>query len=251
MMFIENKYTKWYNNLVKKAKVRSVLRSPVGLYEKHHIIPKCCGGNNDRSNLVCLTPREHFIAHLLLTKMVSDKNLMIRLSWALHKMVFSVQGTSRLYEHYRKYWSEFQKNNHHAHREDNENYRKKLSDIVSKHWEDADERRHNVSIRMKNTMETMKNEDPEFFYKRQKQYAKLGGQAASQKNSIKIEYKGSIYLGWKNLLEQTNISKHLYKKYYLNGQDPELRIGADGPVPNAGARTSEGGKSDDSNRFSY
>jgi hypothetical protein len=250
-MFVENKYTKWYNNLVKKAKMRSVLRTPVGLYEKHHIIPKCCGGSNDKSNLVCLTPREHFIAHLLLTKMVYDNNLKIKLSWALHRMVFSVQGTSRLYDHYRKVWAEFQKNNHHAHREGNENYRKKLSDIVSKHWEDADERRQLVSRRMKDTMETMKKEDPDFFYKRQKEYAKLGGKAARQKNSTRIEYKGKIYLGWKTFSEETGVSKELYKKYYLNGIDPEFRIGSNGPIPNAGARSSEGGKSDDSNRFSY
>ena len=37
--------------------------------ETHHIIPKCLGGNNDKSNLVNLTPEEHFVAHQLLVKM--------------------------------------------------------------------------------------------------------------------------------------------------------------------------------------
>jgi hypothetical protein len=41
------------------------------LYHSHHIIPKSLGGTNDSTNLVLLTPREHFIAHLLLTKMVT------------------------------------------------------------------------------------------------------------------------------------------------------------------------------------
>lgn len=40
------------------------------LYHKHHIIPKSMGGNNDSDNLVYLTPREHYIAHLLLPMMV-------------------------------------------------------------------------------------------------------------------------------------------------------------------------------------
>ena len=40
-----------------------------GYYEKHHIIPKCIGGGNEVSNIVKLTPEEHFIAHLLLGKM--------------------------------------------------------------------------------------------------------------------------------------------------------------------------------------
>jgi len=48
-------------------------------------------------------------------------------------------------------------------------------------------------------------------------------------NTLEIEYKGVLYYGWRELLENTNVSKHLYKKYYLNGIDPEPRIGADGP----------------------
>ncbi|MBQ0113365.1 MAG: hypothetical protein KBT03_09570 [Bacteroidales bacterium] len=34
--------------------------------ERHHIIPKCMGGDNSPENLVWLFPREHFIAHKLL-----------------------------------------------------------------------------------------------------------------------------------------------------------------------------------------
>lgn len=40
-----------------------------------------------------------------------------------------------------------------------------------------------------------------------------------------IEYKGIMYRGWDALLECTGVSKHLYKKYYLNGYDPEVNIG--------------------------
>lgn len=36
--------------------------------EKHHIIPRSLGGSNDASNIISLSPREHFIAHLLLAK---------------------------------------------------------------------------------------------------------------------------------------------------------------------------------------
>ena len=48
-------------------------------------------------------------------------------------------------------------------------------------------------------------------------------------NTLEIEYKGVLYFGWKELLEKTKVTKHLYKKYYLNGVDPEPRIGKDGP----------------------
>ncbi len=35
-------------------------------YERHHILPKCLGGENDKENLVLLTGKEHFICHKLL-----------------------------------------------------------------------------------------------------------------------------------------------------------------------------------------
>lgn len=36
--------------------------------ERHHIVPKCIGGSNFKSNLVVLSYREHFICHWLLIK---------------------------------------------------------------------------------------------------------------------------------------------------------------------------------------
>ena len=39
-----------------------------GYTELHHIVPKCMGGDNSSSNLVSLSAEEHYIAHLLLTK---------------------------------------------------------------------------------------------------------------------------------------------------------------------------------------
>jgi len=39
-----------------------------GYSEKHHIIPKSMGGTDARSNLIALTPRQHFVAHWMLWK---------------------------------------------------------------------------------------------------------------------------------------------------------------------------------------
>lgn len=55
-----------YNCIISKAKNRTELSE---YYEKHHILPKSLGGNNDETNLVKLTAREHFICHWLLVKM--------------------------------------------------------------------------------------------------------------------------------------------------------------------------------------
>lgn len=37
-------------------------------HERHHIIPKCCGGSDNEENLIDLFAREHFIAHKLLAE---------------------------------------------------------------------------------------------------------------------------------------------------------------------------------------
>ena len=39
-----------------------------GYTENHHILPRSLGGSDDKTNLVRLNAREHFICHLLLTK---------------------------------------------------------------------------------------------------------------------------------------------------------------------------------------
>lgn len=59
-------------------------------YEKHHVLPKCLGGTNDKENLVLLTPKEHFIAHLLLTRMYEGK-IKTKLCYAFLRMCTSNQ----------------------------------------------------------------------------------------------------------------------------------------------------------------
>lgn len=57
--------------------------------ESHHIVPKCMGGSNHKSNLVHLTPREHFICHWLLWKAYRVPEL----AYAFRMM--SVAGTNK------------------------------------------------------------------------------------------------------------------------------------------------------------
>lgn len=79
-MFFDNKYTKWYYAIIS----RSLARKPNinAYYEKHHIIPKCLNGTDDISNLVKLTAREHYICHMLLTKMTDQAGV----KYAFHNM---------------------------------------------------------------------------------------------------------------------------------------------------------------------
>ena len=72
MIFIDNKYTRWYYNIITNSQARTL---PLDVYtEKHHVIPRSLGGNNSKSNLVSLTAKEHFICHLLLPKMLTGDN---------------------------------------------------------------------------------------------------------------------------------------------------------------------------------
>lgn len=58
-------YQTIYAKLIDKAVLR---KCPDAYYERHHILPKSMGGTNNALNIVNLTAREHFIAHVLLAK---------------------------------------------------------------------------------------------------------------------------------------------------------------------------------------
>lgn len=59
-------YTLLYDSIIKNA------NTTTGYTENHHIIPKSLGGSDDKSNIVRLSAREHFICHYLLVKMYKE-----------------------------------------------------------------------------------------------------------------------------------------------------------------------------------
>lgn len=77
--FIQNKYLKWYVTLcergVQRAKTRAEAKKLLGYVEKHHILPRCIGGGNQKNNLVFLTAREHFVAYRFLTKFITNEKM--------------------------------------------------------------------------------------------------------------------------------------------------------------------------------
>lgn len=58
-------WSRHYDLLIGRARGRDLL----GYSEKHHVVPRCMGGSNSKSNIVRLTAREHFIAHKMLVRM--------------------------------------------------------------------------------------------------------------------------------------------------------------------------------------
>lgn len=85
-----------------------------GYTERHHIIPRSLGGSDDKNNLVDLSAREHYICHLLLTKMYKKNTneyyktvhaymMMCNVNTINQKRIYRVN--SRLYEKYKKEYS--------------------------------------------------------------------------------------------------------------------------------------------------
>lgn len=100
-------YQRIYNQIIEYAKIRQL----EGYKEKHHILPKCLGGLNDKENLVELTAREHFLCHRLLCE-IYPKNE--KLKHALFLMSIGKQKTkdkhyiisSRVYERLKQEYSQ-------------------------------------------------------------------------------------------------------------------------------------------------
>lgn len=93
-MFIQNKYTKWYFNIINRH-----LENPVeGYTERHHIIPKSLGGSNKDKNLVNLTAKAHYICHLLLIRMCLDTK-------DKAKMVFAIKAMTMVNRHHHRHTS--------------------------------------------------------------------------------------------------------------------------------------------------
>lgn len=101
---LDNKYTKWYNQLMANRRSNKLGKD---IYtEAHHVIPKSLGGSNSAENIINLTAREHFIAHMLLSKMFKG-NDRAKMNFAFHFMLVENNGkrykpSSRLYESARK-----------------------------------------------------------------------------------------------------------------------------------------------------
>lgn len=72
-------------------------------YESHHILPRSLGGGNEKSNLVLLTAREHFIAHKLLVKVYPDSwQMKLALLMMSHDGMINSKGVVINSRHYNK-----------------------------------------------------------------------------------------------------------------------------------------------------
>lgn len=86
-------YAAHYNRLIARARHRilTVYR------ERHHVVPRCIGGSNDRENIVALTPEEHFVAHQLLVKMHPGNFALVWSASCMTGATSRMQRSNKLY----------------------------------------------------------------------------------------------------------------------------------------------------------
>lgn len=72
-------YQKIYDQIIERANNRKL----TGYAEKHHILPKCLGGNDTKENLVKLTAREHFLCHRLLCEIYPNNPKLFYALWLM------------------------------------------------------------------------------------------------------------------------------------------------------------------------
>jgi hypothetical protein len=99
-------YIKIYESLISRRKQHTA----TGYTENHHIIMRSMGGDDSDSNLVRLTGREHWVAHLLLYRIYRNRQTI----FACHMMSMRCEErgipfikNSRMYEHIRKQHAKF------------------------------------------------------------------------------------------------------------------------------------------------
>lgn len=151
MLFINNKYTKWYNQMIKSA----IENPPTGYTEKHHILPKSLGGEDTDENLVVLSARQHYVCHQLLVRMTKDdaQHKMAHAAWLFmigNKQKHDYKITSRMYESAMRLRSKAVSKSTSARNKANwldEEYRDRMTKVLqenmwtSEHWEDEDNRK--------------------------------------------------------------------------------------------------------------
>jgi hypothetical protein len=203
-------YLKVYNRLIQKRKKHLV----TGYAEKHHILPKCLGGADDENNLVELTAREHFIAHLLIHKIYKCGKTAYAL-WMMQCKSPSFKGernfikNSRMYEWARNQFIKYFKGENKNFGEDNsqfgtfwicnlenkENKKVKKEEDIPNGWIKGRNKWKNVAESKKRP--TQKRGDNGLTEAQNKCYE-------SRRKQYRID--GKVFIGLKSICKEYNIS---------------------------------------------
>jgi hypothetical protein len=90
---VTSKYHTWHDAIIERARAREAQGMKVE-GDRHHVVPKSLGGSDDRSNIVKLTYREHFLIHWLLIKITEGK-ARAKMRHALFRMMSAKESGKR------------------------------------------------------------------------------------------------------------------------------------------------------------
>ena len=175
--------------------------------EVHHIIPKSEGGTNDKDNLVRLSAREHYIAHLLLARIYNDSKMWCALNRIVHgnKKNYT-RITSRLYSkiksQFSRKMSEANKGNKNSlgHHHSEETKRKISEAHKGKHH--SEETKRKISGALKGISPSNKGKHPSEETRR-KMSESQRGRVLSEEAKRKISRARKAY--WANKKKQENM----------------------------------------------
>lgn len=86
-------YAKIYKDFIKNRRVKPIAQN---IYtERHHIVPRSHGGNNDNENMIMLSAEDHFFAHRLLAK-IHGGGMWTALFFMCHIKSNSAKGITRI-----------------------------------------------------------------------------------------------------------------------------------------------------------
>jgi len=199
--FLNNKYAKWYMQIVSKESDESYT-------ETHHILPKCLFPQYEKSkwNLVKLSARQHFIVHVLLVKIFENLEAQRKMSWAVQRLKGNNKYcNSRLYDIVRKRLSEIGQS---------EEFKKKVSETkLSQNLKHSDEHKRKISESIKGIVRgpmSQEHKQKMIDSKKKKWVPKIWMNRDGIQTKVKIEeVENFLKNGWQ---KGTN-KKHLTEEY--------------------------------------
>lgn len=188
-----------------------------GYFECHHILPKCLGGSDVTDNLVLLTPREHFIVHLLLWK--NNKNNYKLFAPLLYFKKNKHVKNARTFEYIRIQHIRFMKENNPSLYLSDESKKRKSNKISEYSKNRTQEHRDNISAsnkgKQKRLAAKLEESSKEKISESLKEYFKLNGMSDKAKENL-----SKALTGYKH----TNKSKEIWKLAAKNRKKYECPI---------------------------
>lgn len=137
--------TESYNQLIRFRIANPLPNDVYG--ERHHIVPKSCGGN-DYENIIRLTPEEHYRAHALLAEIYSSGLEHRSMVFAWRVMTSMTKGEHITEEEYARLKIKYSKAVSSTAKERGEHYHNKMSAALKGHTV-SEETRRKISEKLK------------------------------------------------------------------------------------------------------